>query len=41
MGLSDSEYIKLNYRENKRDARYVAAGKVFLLKLGKVTLIPD
>lgn len=38
--LSDSEHIKLHNRKNKGD-RYVAADKVFLLKMGKSRLIPD
>lgn len=41
MVFSNSEFVKLNYRKNKGDARYVAAEKVFLLILGKMTLIPD
>lgn len=41
MVLSDCEYIKLGYRKNKVDATHVAAENIFLLKLGKITLIPD
>lgn len=40
MVLSDSEHIKLHNRKNKGD-RYVAADKVFLLKMGESILIPD